>query len=95
MTSLLNSDQKRLFKENNPSWTICNNSIQKEYTFSNFIEAFSFICRIALLSEKMDHHPDLQNSYNKVIIKLTTHDMGGITTKDTKLAEDIDKLIKS
>ena len=49
--------------------------------------------KVALLSEKMDHHPSWQNIYNKVTIELTTHDLGGISTNDTKLAESIDKII--
>ena len=94
MVSLLDIDQQKSFTMKNPSWTICENSIKKEYTFGNFIDAFGFMSKVALLSEKMDHHPDWQNKYNKVIIKLTSHDIGGITTNDIKLAEDIDKLIK-
>ena len=51
--------------------------------------------KVAILSEKMDHHPNWQNTYNKVTIELTTHDLGGITSNDIKLAEAIDKLIDS
>ena len=94
MVSLLDIDQQNSFKEKNPSWSIDDMSIKKEYTFESFIAAFGFMSQVALLSEKMDHHPDWQNTYNKVIIKLTSHDMGGITTNDIKLAEDIDKLTK-
>ena len=94
MVSLLDIDQQKSFTQRNPCWIICDKSIKKEYTFKNFIAAFGFMSKVALLSEKMDHHPDWQNTYNKVIIKLTSHDMGGITTNDIKLAEDIDKLIK-
>ena len=67
----------------------------KEFKFENFIEAFGFMSKVALLSEKIDHHPDWQNIYNKVKINLTTHDKGGITTNDIKLAEAIDKLINT
>ena len=66
------------FKESNPSWTIYNKTIKKEFKFNNFIEAFGFMTKVALLSEKMDHHPNWQNTYNKVKINLTTHDKGGI-----------------
>ena len=92
MVSLLDIDQQKSFIKRNPSWAICDKSIKKEYKFETFIDAFGFMSKVALLSEKMDHHPDWQNTYNKVIIKLTSHDMGGITTNDTELAEDIDKL---
>ncbi len=93
MVSLLEKNQLDCFIKNNPSWIIDNNAIKKEFNFDNFIDAFGFISKIALLSEKMNHHPDWQNTYNKVKIILTTHDKGGITTNDIKLAESIDKLI--
>jgi len=93
MVALLEKNQLDYFIKNNPSWRIDNNTIKKEFNFDNFIDAFGFMSKVALLSEKTDHHPDWQNSYNKVKINLTTHDKGGITTKDIKLAESIDKLI--
>ena len=95
MVSLIEQSQLNCFIEKNPSWIIDNKSIMKEFKFDNFIDAFGFMSKVALLSEKMDHHPDWQNTYNKVKIKLTTHDKGGITTNDIKLAESIDKLINT
>ena len=93
MASLLDKDQVNYFLEKNPSWNINDKSIKKEFKFKNFIDAFGFISKVALLSEKMDHHPNWQNTYNKVTIELTTHDIGGITSSDIKLAEAIDILI--
>ena len=87
MTYLLDQHQLEYFIEKNPAWIIENKTIKREFKFDNFIDAFSFISKVALLSEKMDHHPDWQNTYNKVKINLTTHDKGGITSNDTKLAE--------
>ena len=95
MTSVLEQHQIDYFIEKNPSWIIDNKTIKKEFKFFNFVDAFGFMSKVALLSEKMDHHPNWQNSYNKVTIELTTHDMGGITTNDIKLAEAIDKLINT
>ena len=95
MVSLIEKNQLNYFLEKNPSWVIDNKTIKKEFKFKNFIEAFGFMSKVAILSEKMDHHPNWQNIYNKVIINLTTHDMSGITTNDIKLAEAIDKLIDS
>ena len=95
MVSLIEKNQLDSFIEKNPSWIIDNKTIKKEFKFENFIEAFGFMSKVALLSEKIDHHPDWQNIYNKVKINLTTHDKGGITTNDIKLAESIDKLINS
>ena len=93
MASLLEQNQLDYFLEKNPSWIIDNKTLKKEYKFDNFIDAFGFISKVALLSEKMNHHPNWQNTYNKVNIELTTHDKCGITSNDTKLAESIDKLI--
>tara|TARA_Y100001968_G_scaffold265873_1_gene255189 strand:+ start:178 stop:465 length:288 start_codon:yes stop_codon:yes gene_type:complete len=95
MVSLLEKKQLDYFIENNPSWTIGDKTIKKEFKFNSFIDAFGFMSQVALLSEKMDHHPNWQNTYNKVNIELTTHDKGGITTNDIKLAESIDKLINN
>ena len=95
MISLIEKNQLDSFIEKNPSWIIDNKTIKKEFKFENFIEAFGFMSKVALLSEKIDHHPDWQNIYNKVKINLTTHDKGGITTNDIKLAEAIDKLINT
>ena len=95
MVSLIEKNQLDSFIEKNPSWIIDNKTIKKEFKFENFIEAFGFMSKVALLSEKIDHHPDWQNTYNKVKINLTTHDKGGINNNDIKLAESIDKLINT
>ena len=95
MASLLEKNQIDYFIEKNPSWIIDNKSIKKEFKFDNFIDAFGFMSKVALLSEKMGHHPNWYNAYNKVKIELTTHDKGGITNNDLKLAESIDKLINT
>ena len=95
MFSMLDKSQLNNFILNYPSWIVSDKTIKKEFKFENFIEAFGFLSKVALLAEKMDHHPNWQNIYNKVTIELTTHDMGGITTNDTKLAEYIDKLINT
>jgi 4a-hydroxytetrahydrobiopterin dehydratase len=65
------------------------NRLEAEFKFKNFAEAFSFMTRIAFEAEKMDHHPDWSNSYNRVKIELVTHDSGGLTEKDLKLARKI------
>ena len=95
MTSLLDQHELDYFKEKNPFWIIDNKTIKREFKFDNFVDAFGFMSKVALLSEKMDHHPNWQNTYNKVKIELTTHDKGGITTNDIKLAEYIDELINN
>ena len=72
------------------SLTADKKSIHQSFKFKTFTEAFSFMTRVALLAEKMDHHPDWSNAYNKVDITLSSHDAGGITEKDIKLAKEID-----
>lgn len=64
-------------------------SIQQSFTFKTFVEAWSFMSHVALLAEKMDHHPNWSNVYNKVDITLTTHDADGLTSNDLELAKAI------
>lgn len=71
-------------------WTYENKGIEKSYEFENFVEAFSFMTKVAILSEKKNHHPELFNVYNQVNVRYTTHDAGGITDKDFDLAAAID-----
>tara|TARA_Y100001968_G_scaffold258233_1_gene245168 strand:+ start:1001 stop:1288 length:288 start_codon:yes stop_codon:yes gene_type:complete len=92
MASLISKNQLNNFINENPSWSLYNEKLKKEFKFDNFIEAFGFMSKVALISEKMDHHPTWQNTYNKVTIELTTHDAGGLTSNDIRLAESIDKL---
>jgi 4a-hydroxytetrahydrobiopterin dehydratase len=68
-------------------------AITRQFKFKDFSEAFGFMTRVALLAQAADHHPDWSNAYNKVTISLSTHDAGGLTGNDVKLAEAIDKLI--
>ena len=75
-------------------WKEENNTLKRTYEFENFIEAFAFMTKVALLAEKVDHHPFWSNVYNKVTIELSTHDAGNvITEKDRKLASLIDNII--
>ncbi|WP_274423155.1 4a-hydroxytetrahydrobiopterin dehydratase [Chelativorans sp. YIM 93263] len=70
-------------------------AIRRRFTFANFSEAFGFMARVALAAEKMGHHPDWSNVYKTVDISLSTHDAGGLTELDLKLARKIDKLAGS
>jgi 4a-hydroxytetrahydrobiopterin dehydratase len=67
-------------------WTVNNGKLHRELQFADFVQAFGFMTRCALLAEKRDHHPEWFNVYNKVVIDLTTHDAGGISAKDFELA---------
>ncbi|ETN69416.1 hypothetical protein RB195_007405 [Necator americanus] len=69
-------------------------AIRKEFQFKDFNEAFGFMSRVALKAEKMDHHPEWFNVYNKVDITLSTHDCGGLSQKDITLAKFVDSVQK-
>lgn len=74
-------------------WKEENNQLKRSFEFTNFIEAFAFMTKVAFVAEKMNHHPNWSNAYNKVEITLFTHDANNtVTDKDKKLATEIDKL---
>jgi 4a-hydroxytetrahydrobiopterin dehydratase len=74
-------------------WIEENNQLKRSFKFANFIEAFAFMTKVAFAAEKMNHHPNWSNTYNKVDITLFTHDANNmVTDKDRKLASEIDKL---
>ena len=75
-----------------PLWQIHKKKLHREFKFKNFADAFAFMTKAARLSETMNHHPEWSNVYNRVTIDLTTHDAGGISEKDFKLAKKIDEL---
>ena len=72
-------------------WTGGDDFITKVFVFTDFAEAFGFMTQIAIISDKMDHHPEWYNVYNRVDITLTTHDAGGVTEKDVTLAKAMEK----
>jgi len=77
-------------------WTLTANRLSREFEFRDFVEAFGFMSRVALLAEKADHHPNWSNVYNRVSIELTTHDAGNtVTEKDRDLAQAINALQKA
>lgn len=73
-------------------WTFLNDGIEKKFVFKNFNQALAFIVQVGLLAETQNHHPELFNVYNKVNIRLSTHDANGVTEKDFDLAKAIEKL---
>ncbi|WP_128544104.1 4a-hydroxytetrahydrobiopterin dehydratase [Larkinella soli] len=75
-------------------WQETDNTLTRTFTFLDFSEAFAFMTRVALIAEKMNHHPEWTNVYNKVTIRLSTHDAGDVVTgKDRELASLIDELL--
>lgn len=76
-----------------PEWSIVDGKLHWEHTFADFVEAFGFMSRVALLAEKMDHHPEWSNLWNRVVIDLYTYDMdNSISTWDVALAKMINNI---
>ncbi len=73
-------------------WQIVDGRLHREFEFDDFVAAFGFMSRVALVAEKMDHHPDWSNSWNKVVVDLTSHDVGGLTDRDVRLASRMNEL---
>jgi len=75
-------------------WSVVNGKLHKDYVFDDFVEAFGFMTRAAIHIEKMNHHPEWFNVYNKLSVDLVTHDAGGITQNDIILARTLNSLKK-
>jgi 4a-hydroxytetrahydrobiopterin dehydratase len=76
-----------------PGWSLLHDALHKEFRFGDFTEAFGFMTRVAFIAERMNHHPDWSNVYNRVVVDLSTHDVGGISGLDLEFARQIDRLI--
>lgn len=76
-------------------WTLQGGKLHREYKFADFVEAFGFMASVALVAERMNHHPEWFNVWSTVVVDLTTHDAGGVTAKDFALAADMDRLAGS
>jgi 4a-hydroxytetrahydrobiopterin dehydratase len=75
-------------------WKVAGGKVNKTFEFKDFVQAFGFMTKVAMEAEKMNHHPEWFNVYNKVRIDLMTHDVGGISNYDIKLAKIIDTIAK-
>jgi 4a-hydroxytetrahydrobiopterin dehydratase len=75
-------------------WSVVSGKLHKDFVFDDFIEAFGFMCKAAIHIEKMNHHPEWFNVYNKISVDLVTHDAGGITQNDIALARTLNLLEK-
>jgi 4a-hydroxytetrahydrobiopterin dehydratase len=95
MNVILKNDVDNYLNQHLKNWVYNETGIEREFKFNTFVEAFSFMTAIALKAEKMDHHPEWSNVYNKVSIVLNTHSAGGITQLDFDLAKKIDSLFKN
>ncbi|WP_204112959.1 4a-hydroxytetrahydrobiopterin dehydratase [Shimia biformata] len=96
MTELLSDDTRKLLLD--PlianGWTLVDgrDAIEKTFTFGSFVDAFAWMTKAAIWAEKWNHHPEWSNVYNRVTVLLTTHDVGGLSTLDAKLARKLDSL---
>lgn len=73
-----------------PAWEIRDDRIVRKFSFPDFVTAFGFMSKVALVAERMNHHPEWRNVYGTVVVELTTHDAGGITARDVTLAKACD-----
>ncbi len=92
MTRLTQEDIDEKLK-NLPGWSVVNKKLHKEFLFDSFNQAFGFMTRAAMEIEKMNHHPEWFNVYNRITVELTTHDAGGITKNDINLAGILNSLV--
>ena len=92
MVARLTADERETALKELAHWQLAKerDAIQRSFKFRNFSEAWGFMARVALLAESQDHHPEWFNVYNKVDITLSTHDCGGLSARDVKLAKAID-----
>lgn len=96
MAKLLGEQHIETALKNLRDWEIVadGKAMERRLAFADFPAAFAFMTRVAFLAEKQNHHPDWSNSYRKLTIRLTSHDVGGITERDIRLAESIEQALK-
>ena len=74
-------------------WELDNDTLRRQLVFESFVEAFGFMAQVALIAERLDHHPNWSNVYNRVDIAVTTHDAGGLTELDVEFVRRVDALL--
>jgi len=90
--SILGADQIEARLAILPGWKLENDKLHRKFAFADFVNAFGFMTQVAIIAEKMDHHPEWSNVYNRVEVSLTTHDVGGLTELDFELATHMNRL---
>ena len=91
-TKLLEAQDLIPLQKDLPQWEVQQSKLRRKWRFKNFVEAFGFMTKVALLAEAMNHHPEWSNVYSTVTIELTTHDQKGLTNLDVQLAKAINSL---
>jgi len=89
----LSPEQINALASSLPAWTVVNGKLHRDFRFADFVEAFGFMAKVALIAEAMGHHPEWSNVWNRVTIDLVTHDTGGLSHLDVDLATRIDAVI--
>lgn len=90
---VLSMDEIETRLRDQPGWAVVDDSLHREVEFADFREAFGFMAMVALAAERLDHHPDWSNSWNKVVIDVSSHAAGGITERCFELVDEIDKAL--
>jgi 4a-hydroxytetrahydrobiopterin dehydratase len=95
MTTGLNTAEIQEVLKTHPKWHLEGDKLVRKWTFKDFVEAMAFVNRMARVAEAAGHHPDIDIRYNQVILGLISHDAGGITERDAKMADRIDKEVET
>ncbi len=90
--SILSRAERDRFRSTHPEWQLDGETLRRTFTFGDFVEAMGFVTKIALAAEKAFHHPDIDIRWNRVEVALTSHDVGGLTSRDAELAARIESL---
>lgn len=93
MPTKLSLTETQSFLNENPEWQVVDGKLDRNFKFKDFKQAFGFMAQVALIAEKLDHHPEWSNVYNKVHIQLVTHSEGGLTELDVEFAKATSKLL--
>ena len=92
MPTLLTTEQRQQLQKERPAWEVDNTAMRRSIVFSDFVEAFGFMTRVALVSERLCHHPEWSNVYGRVEISITDHDAGGLSDNDRRWIREVDAL---
>ena len=93
MSTILSSQEVEHALQDLPGWQTRNNTIERSFQFGSFVEAMTFVNRIAEAAEAVNHHPDIHISYNRVRLVLLSHDSGGVTRRDIRMAGKINEIV--
>ncbi len=90
MPAALSAEELDALLRDLPEWSLAEGKLHREFAFADFVAAFGFMARAALVAERMNHHPEWSNVWNRVVVDLVTHDSGGITASDLALARKME-----